>query len=74
MLTVIFYFSVGTNIGVFTVFPAARKEFLESKDCGQFEETEKGKAQNSFFLILAFWFFHECMQALKTQCTLLSCL
>lgn len=43
-VTVLFYLSVHTNTEGFIIFTAARKEFLESKDCGQFEETEEGKA------------------------------
>lgn len=75
MLTVLFYFSVRTNIRVFTIFTAAKKEFLESKDCGQFEETKEGNAQNSIFLLLAFWFFHKLRAGFTAyQCPLLSCL
>lgn len=50
MLTGLFYFTVGIDIRVFTIFIAAREEFLESKGCGGFEETEEEKAQNSILL------------------------
>ena len=74
MLTGLFYFCIGTNIRVFTIFIATREEFLESKGCGKFEETEKEKAQNSFSLG-AFWCVHELHAGLvDLQCPLLSCL
>lgn len=51
MLTVLLHFSVGTDIRLFTVVPAVREEFLESKDCDQFEETEEGMHRIPFSLL-----------------------
>lgn len=44
MLPGLFYFSVGTNIRVVTIFIATREEVLGPKGCGKFEETEERKA------------------------------
>lgn len=56
-LTGLFYFSVGTNIRVITIFIVTREGVLEPKGCGKFEETEERKAWIPLFF---FWNFLVC--------------
>ena len=51
-LTGLFYFSVGTNIRVITIFIVTREGVLEPKGCGKFEETEERKAWIPLFFFL----------------------
>ena len=70
--TGLFYFSVGTNIRVITIFIATREGVLEPKGCGKFEETEERKAWIPLFFFLTFWYVHELPVGLVLQCPLLS--
>jgi len=48
MLTGLFYFSVGTNIRVVTIFIATREEVLEPKDVGSLRRQKRGRPEFHF--------------------------
>lgn len=74
MLTGLFYFSVGTNIRVVTIFIATKGEVLEPKGCGKFEETGEEGLNSIFLGGGSFWYVHELPTGLVLQCPLLFCL
>lgn len=62
MLTVLFYF-VGTNAGVLTVFIVTTGEFLESRECGECVELQRGE-HRIHSLYEHSGLFMNCMQVL----------